>query len=224
MEFAGQPAGLRKQLSEGSDIIVDIVVALSLSDEAPVAERIRLEEKVVIALHAIRWGVYCQRISEVEGGTLKDQIINQLPLDPRIVGKLSVGDQLSIQELEESMGQHHPRQQVLESALHFIQEAEAVALRDAAGVDPDVDRDADIAIRAAEHCVICGTSKDVAGRGLTCDNSEAGHFHCHECITNWTDQLNEQRISNMDLFRLKMNEIIFLLFCDFLCVVRVLLL
>eukprot|EP01038_Epipyxis_sp_PR26KG_P012252 gene12252-16426_t len=171
------PSKLERQLSQGSTFVLEIFNSLYSTIENDDVKR-----KLTIALLALKSAKDLGRINESEHQKLRDQMImidtNSIILfDDEILVKLSAGERAALEDIQyfpQTKDEHKIID--LQSMINHSYEKEENFTTDV--------------------CVVCGDSYHVQPTiGIKC---QANHFHCKECIINWTKELlNQHRLTSI---------------------------
>jgi len=179
-------SSLRRQVSAESESIVS-----QLSKSLP-------EEKLLLALQAIKLAVASGRLTLEDSKTLKRQMLQREPFDDTIVKKLGRAERFCLLDYDQ-------REDDLDSP---DRESTEEARRD---LECNIEEVEELRKKlppiSIPLCYVCDERSDEK-LGLFCENGNDDntcqpdrHFQCSDCLTSWVEVLNGQRSDNSDLLQ-----------------------
>jgi hypothetical protein len=173
-------SSLRRQLSVNSEQVV-----LHLSQSL-------MEEKLLLALQAIKLAVASGRLTTEDARVLKRQMVQRVPFDTVILKKLSRAERFCLLDYDQreddiDSSEEEPAEKVKAELQNDLEEVAELRKMLPTVVIP--------------LCVVCDLRSDTTP-GIVCENGSdpsEHHFQCKECLTNWVEVLNGQRQNNSDL-------------------------
>lgn len=142
------------------------------------------KEKLILALLAIEVACIYERITAADALQLKDQLRNHIPFEPIILNKLTIGERSSIVDYSKSSKA---------STIEVKSSVETSSPKASVHNDNNFIGTEDQPLQ----CYVCNDFSSVKS-GVFCNDELHSdcHFQCSECLTNWTEVLNQQRKEN----------------------------